>query len=337
MIRVAIDAMGGDDAPVAPVAGAALALSGLPDDVCIQLVGQTAVIQAELTRQSVALSNRLVIVEAPEVVGMGEKPLAAIRGKKNSSIAVALGLQKADKSDAFISAGNTGAVMAGSTLILKLYPGFERPAIGTPFPTYNKVVLVLDAGANVDCSAHELLGFARLGVQYARDVIGKEHPVVGLLNIGEEEEKGNAAAKEAHRLLSESGLNFIGNIEGRDILRGRCERGEFDVVVCDGFVGNIVLKFYESVAKLFHRLVDRELGTEVAGGAAMQRIWKVLDYASYGGAPLLGVQGVVIICHGKSSPEAIAAAVKVAVEAARHQMVQHMHTEFASPAQEAAR
>jgi len=331
-IRVAIDAMGGDDAPVTPVAGAALALQSLPDDVIVQLVGQTAVIEAEIARQKISPSKRLVIVEAPDVIGMAEKPITAVRSKKNSSIAVGLGLQKAGQSDAFISAGNTGACMAASTLILKLYPGFERPAIGTPFPTYSKNILVLDAGANVDCSAQELVGFARLGVQYSRDVFGNPNPAVGLLNIGEEEEKGNAAAKEAHKLLRESGLKFIGNIEGRDILRGRGEGGEFDVVVCDGFVGNILLKFYESVAKLFTKLVDRELGAEVAGGEGFKRIWHTLDYARFGGAPLLGVQGVSIICHGKSSKEAIAAAVKVAVEAARHHFVQHMQTEFAATA-----
>lgn len=330
MIRVAIDAMGGDDAPVSPVAGAALALESLPDDVTIQLVGQTAAIEAELGRQKVPRGPRLVVVEAPEVVGMGEKPIQAVRSKKHSSIAVGLGLQKKGESDAFISAGNTGAVMAASTLILRLYPGFERPAIGTPFPTYDRSVLVLDAGANVDCSAQELVGFARLGVQYARDVFGKENPAVGLLNIGEEEEKGNAAAKEAHKLLSESGLAFVGNIEGRDVLRGRCDRGEFDVVVCDGFVGNIMLKFYESVSKLFHKLVDRELGPEIAHGEGFKRIWSILDYARYGGAPLLGVQGVSIICHGKSTPDAIENAIRVAVDAVRHQLVQHMAREFSA-------
>ena len=328
MIRVAIDAMGGDDAPVTPVAGAALALQRLPEDVIIQLIGQTAVVEAELAKQNVPRSSRLVVVEAPEVIGMGEKPLQALRSKKQSSIAVGLGLQKAKQSDAFISAGNTGACMAASTLILKLYPGFERPAIGTPFPTYNKHVLVLDAGANVDCSAQELVGFARLGMQYSRDVFGCDDPGVGLLNIGEEEEKGNAAAKEAYKLLSESGMRFVGNVEGRDILRGRTERGEFDVVVCDGFVGNVLLKFYESVAKLFHKLVDRELGADIAGGDGFKRIWHILDYARYGGAPLLGVQGVSIICHGRSSDEAIAGAVKVAVEGVRHHLAEHMAKEF---------
>jgi glycerol-3-phosphate acyltransferase PlsX len=337
VIRVAIDAMGGDDAPVSPVAGAALALQNLPDDVSIQLVGQTAAVEAELAKQNVPRGPRLTIVEAPEVIGMGEKPLAAIRSKKNSSIAVGLTLQKKGQSDAFISAGNTGACMAASTLILRLYPGFERPAIGTPFPTYDKSVLVLDAGANVDCSAQELLGFARLGVQYARDVFGKENPGVGLLNIGEEEEKGNAAVKEAHKLLSESNLRFVGNVEGRDILRGRGEHGEFDVIVCDGFVGNVVLKFYESVAKLFHKLVDRELGSEIAGGDGFKRIWHILDYARYGGAPLLGVQGVSIICHGKSSPEAIANAIRVAVDGVRHNLAEHMAREFGVAAEGAAK
>jgi glycerol-3-phosphate acyltransferase PlsX len=337
VIRIAIDAMGGDDAPVSPVAGAALALQNLPSDVAIQLVGQTAVVEAELVKQHVQHSERLSVIEAPDVVGMGEKPLAAIRSKKNSSITVGLTLQKKGQSEAFISAGNTGACMAASTLILKLYPGFERPAIGTPFPTYDKSVLVLDAGANVDCTAQELLGFARLGIQYAKDVFGKDDPAVGLLNIGEEEEKGNAAVKEAHKLLTESNLKFVGNIEGRDILRGRCENGEFDVIVCDGFVGNVVLKFYESVARLFHKLVDRELGSELAGGEGFKRIWSILDYARYGGAPLLGVQGVSIICHGKSSPEAIANAIRVAVDGVRHGLVEHMAREFGVPAEGAAR
>jgi glycerol-3-phosphate acyltransferase PlsX len=184
-------------------------------------------------------------------------------------------------------------------------------------------------GANVDCSAAELVGFAHLGVLYARDVMGRADPAVGLLNIGEEEEKGNAAAKEAFLLLRQSGLPFVGNVEGRHILLGRCEAGDFDVVVCDGFVGNVLLKFYESVERLFHSLVERELGAATAAGDAMTRIWRVLDYAEYGGAPLLGVRGVSIICHGRSSPTAIRNAVKVAADATQHHLVQHMNREFA--------
>jgi glycerol-3-phosphate acyltransferase PlsX len=328
VIRIAIDAMGGDHAPAVPVAGAALALAELPGDIGIQLVGQQRSIERELERTSVDRA-RLQIVDAPEVITMGEKPLQAIRSKRNSSITLGLGLQKAGQSDAFISAGNTGAVMAASTLILRLFDGFERPAIGTPFPTSQQTVLVLDVGANVDCSASELVGFAHLGALYARDVMGRSDPAVGLLNIGEEDEKGNAAAKEAHRLLRESHLKFVGNVEGRHILLGRCEAGEFDVVVCDGFMGNVLLKFYESVERLFRSLVEHELGAATAAGEAMSRIWRRLDYAEIGGAPLLGVRGVSIICHGRSSAEAIRNAVKVAVDAAQHHLVQHMEREFA--------
>jgi glycerol-3-phosphate acyltransferase PlsX len=326
--RIAIDAMGGDHAPAVPVAGAALALGELPGDVAIQLIGQKRSIERELERQALD-GTRIEIVDAPDVIGMGEKPLQAIRSKRNSSIVIGLGLQKAGQSDAFISAGNTGAVMAASTLTLRLYDGFERPAIGTPFPTSRQTVLVLDVGANVDCSAAELVGFAHLGVLYARDVMGRGDPAVGLLNIGEEEEKGNGAAKEAFRLLRQSGLPFVGNVEGRHILLGRCEAGDFDVVVCDGFVGNVLLKFYESVERLFHSLVERELGAATAAGDAMTRIWRVLDYAEYGGAPLLGVRGVSIICHGRSSPTAIRNAIKVAADATQHHLVQHMNREFA--------
>jgi glycerol-3-phosphate acyltransferase PlsX len=326
--RIAIDAMGGDHAPAVPVAGAAMALSELRGDVAIQLIGQKRGIERELERQAVDRA-RIEIVDAPDVIGMGEKPLQAIRSKRNSSIAIGLGLQKAGHSDAFISAGNTGAVMAASTLTLRLYEGFERPAIGTPFPTSRQTVLVLDVGANVDCSAAELVGFAHLGVLYARDVMGRSDPGVGLLNIGEEDEKGNAAAKEAYRLLQQSGLPFVGNVEGRHILLGRCEAGDFDVVVCDGFVGNVLLKFYESVERLFHSLVERELGAATAAGDAMSRIWRVLDYAEYGGAPLLGVRGVSIICHGRSSPTAMRNAIKVAADATQHHLVQHMNRAFA--------
>ncbi len=327
MIRIAIDAMGGDHAPAMPVAGAALALGELPSDVTIQLVGQQRIVERELERHAVD-RTRLELIDAPEAIAMGEKPLQAIRSKRNSSIVIGIGLQKAGKSDAFISAGNTGAVMAGSTLILGLFAGFERPAIGTTFPTSRQSVLVLDAGANVDCTPSELTGFAHLGVLYARDVMGRPNPAVALLNIGEEEEKGNAAAKEAHRLLRASGLPFVGNIEGRHILLGRSEQGDFDVVICDGFVGNVLLKFYESLGRLLHGLVEREMGAAAAGNESMSRIWRALDYAEYGGAPLLGVKGVSIICHGRSTANAIRNAIRLAVDATQHQLVQHMTREF---------
>jgi phosphate acyltransferase len=328
VIRIAIDAMGGDHAPAMPVAGAALALGELPADVTLQLVGEQRIVERELARHAVDRA-RLELIDAPETIAMGEKPLHAIRSKRNSSIAIGLGLQPTGKSDAFISAGNTGAVMAGSTLILGLYAGFERPAIGATFPTSRQSVLVLDVGANVDCTPGELVGFAHLGMLYARDVLGRPNPAVGLLNIGEEDEKGNAAAKEAHQLLRRSGLPFVGNVEGRHILLGRSESGDFDVVVCDGFVGNVLLKFYESMGRLFHALAERELGAAAASNEAMSRIWRALDYSEYGGAPLLGVKGVSIICHGRSTANAIRHAIRLAVEATQHQLVQHMAREFA--------
>ena len=327
MIRVALDAMGGDHAPAAPVTGAAEALAEIADDVVIQLVGQRAAIEREISDQHRG-HERIEIVDAPEVIGMGEKPLQAVRTKRRSSIHVGLELQREGLSHAFISAGNTGAVMAASILILRLHPGFERPAIGTPFPTADHAVLLVDGGANVDCSPQELVGFAHLGVLYARDAMGRADPAVALLNIGEEEEKGNAATKEAHRLLRDSGLKFVGNVEGGDILAGRSAAGPFDVVVCDGFVGNVLLKFYESVPRLFTRLVRRELGEAVAESDAMDRITRILDYAEYGGAPLLGVHGVSIVCHGRSTPGAFRNAIRVAERAARNHLEQDMTREF---------
>src|SRR6266567_8053434 len=232
--------MGGDNAPQVEVEGAVQALRELPPTFRIQLVGRTADIEAALRAHADVDRKRLDVVEAPEVVGMGDKPLAAIRGKPKSSIAVGLGLQKKGKSDAFISAGNTGAVLAAATLLLRLHPGVQRAAIGALFPSAGEPVLVVDAGANVDCDARELVGFAHLGSVYARDVLGRPSPAVGLLNIGEEDEKGNAVVKEAHQLLKQTaGINYIGNIEGREIPVGEARGQRLDVVTCDGFVGNV--------------------------------------------------------------------------------------------------
>src|SRR6266513_5816025 len=218
MIRIALDAMGSDNAPQVEVEGVAEALKELPAEFQIQLVGRKAEIEAALGRVSGMDRTRIEIVDAPEVVGMGDKPLAAVRGKPRSSIAVGLQLQKKGKSEAFISAGNTGAVMAAATLLLRLHPGVQRAAIGALFPSAGQPVLVVDGGANIDCDARELVGFAHLGTVYARDVLGRPNPSIGLLNIGEEDEKGNAVVKEAHQLLKGTpGLNYIGNVEGRDI------------------------------------------------------------------------------------------------------------------------
>ncbi|HZH41543.1 MAG TPA: phosphate acyltransferase PlsX [Gemmatimonadales bacterium] len=328
MIRVALDAMGSDNAPQVEIEGAAQALRELPPTFRVQLVGRTADIEAGLSKAGVSDRSRLEIIEAPEVVGMGEKPLQAIRGKPNSSIAVGLGLQKKKASDAFISAGNTGAVMAASTLLLRLHPGVERPAIGTVFPTAQQPVLLLDAGANVDCDPRELLGFAHLGAVYARDVLGRPHPAVGLLNIGEEDEKGNAVVKEAHQLFkSATNFQYVGNVEGRDIPAGECRGAPLDVVVCDGFVGNIVLKFYESAARVFVSLLKHEI-PDILKRPEMAKVLKVLDYSTYGGAPLLGVKGVSIICHGSSQPKAIRNAIRVAVQMVENEMDRHIDAEL---------
>jgi len=329
VIRVALDAMGGDHAPQVEVEGAAQALRELPPTFRIQLVGRTADIEAALRAHADVDRKRLDIVEAPEVVGMGDKPLAAIRGKPKSSIVVGLTLQKKGESEAFISAGNTGAVMAASTLLLRLTPGVERPAIGTMFPSAKDPVLVLDAGANVDCDARELVGFAHLGTVYARDVMGRPRPNVGLLNIGEEEEKGSAVVKEAYQLLRQgAGIRFVGNVEGRDIPAGEVRGQPIDVVVCDGFVGNVVLKFYEAAARVFIGLLNRE-SPGLIQRPEMAGVLKVLDYATYGGAPLLGVQGVSIICHGSSPARAITNAIGVAVKAVESHVAQDIGAEFA--------
>lgn len=329
MIRIALDAMGSDNAPRVEVEGAAQALRDLPPEFRIQLVGRTADIEAALAATAGVDRSRIDIVEAPEVVGMGEKPLAALRNKPRSSIAVGLALQKKDEAEAFISAGNTGAVMAASTLLLRLHPGVQRAAIGALFPTAGNPVLVLDVGANVDCDARELVGFAHLGAVYARDVLGRAEPAVGLLNIGEEDEKGGAVVKDAHALLKQTpGMRYLGNVEGRDIPAGECRGQPLDVAVCDGFVGNVVLKFYESAARVFVSLMRRE-APDLLQRPEMGKVFTVLDYATYGGAPLLGVRGVVIICHGSSPARAIRNAVRVAVQAVQSHLSEDIAAEFA--------
>ncbi len=336
MARVAVDAMGGDFAPRAPVAGALLALAELPGEHTIQLVGQSGPVEAALAEllagecaPQAAHRHRLTIVDAPDVVAMTDKPSVVVRGKARSSMSVGLRLQAAGDSDAFVSAGNTGAQMAASAFVLGRHEGLVRPAISTLFPTARKPIVVLDSGANVDCSAEELVQFARLGAVYAEDLLGRDDPAVGLLSIGEEPEKGNAAVKEAHQLLlREPDIRFLGNVEGRDIPGGACDRGPIDVVVCDGFVGNVLLKFYESLAPTLMGVFARALHAERETLAAA---FRELDYSEHGGAPLLGVKGVSIISHGKSQPRAIKNAIKVAVRAFESRMTDHIGGRLAPP------
>jgi glycerol-3-phosphate acyltransferase PlsX len=327
LARIALDAMGGDHAPLAPIAGALLALPTLDPAHSIQLVGPTARI-TELLDQLIAGEHaaaaphrhRIEIVEAPDVIEMTDKPSVALRGKPQSSMVVGIRLQAEGKSDAFVSAGNTGAQMAASAFVLKLHAGLKRPAISTIFPTATRPVVVLDSGANMDCSPEELVQFARLGAVYAEDLLGRTNPAVGLVSVGEEEEKGNLAVKEAHQLLKTSGLNFIGNVEGRDIPKGISAHGPIDVVVCDGFTGNVVLKFYEAVVPFLGGLVAKQgVPKEIIGQAFAE-----LDPNVHGGAPLLGVRGVSIIAHGSSSARALKNAIGVAVRAVESRMDEHI-------------
>jgi glycerol-3-phosphate acyltransferase PlsX len=316
--------MGGDFAPTVPVAGAIAALEDLPASCELTLVGREQEIEAALEKHETA-RDRLSIVDAPETIEMNEKPLAAVRGKPGSSIRVGLELQKQGKADAFVSAGNTGATMAASTLLLGLFPGIRRPAIATVFPTASKPVLLLDAGANIDCGHRELCGFAHLGAVFAKVVMKRDDPAIGLLNVGEEEEKGGLAVRDAFELLAEDpSLKFVGNVEGGDILNGKC-----DVIVCDGFVGNVVLKFAESVARMFISALEREVGQDSLDGGVLSRVRGAVDHSETGGAPLLGVKGVSVICHGRSSAFAVKNAINVALQSVESRLSEFVGAELA--------
>lgn len=321
-MRIALDAMGTDLHPRVEVQGAVEALRELPGDFEVLLVGDREVVAAELAAHRDYPADRLDVVHASQVIAPGEAPAAGVRRKQDSSIVVGLTLQREGKADAFVSAGSTGAVMAASLFILRPLPGVDRPAVATLLPTKADPVLMLDAGANVDSKPHHLVQFAHLGVVYARDVLGHAVPRVGLLNIGEEPEKGNELAVETHQLLTESGLEFVGNVEGRDVISGVC-----DVLVTDGFVGNVLLKFYESVAGFVCEVL---MGAPPPDpGKAPSKLWQALDYTTYGGAPLLGVNGVAIICHGGSPPVAIRNAISVAIQSVQTNMVGHIEQQLA--------
>ncbi len=299
--------MGGDFAPGYVVDGAVDALRESGGRFTVLFVGPTEVIQSELrTRQAGDLPCG--ILHAGEVIDMHDGATAALKQKKDSSIAVGITAQKEGRADAFVSAGHTGAVMSASTLILGRIPGISRPTIGAFFPTEaGTTALLLDAGANVDCKPQHLYEFALMGSIYSRKMLGIERPTVGLLSIGEERSKGNSATLEAYDLLQQSSLNFVGNVEGRDILKGTA-----NVIVCDGFTGNIVLKFAESVLGMlksrFRRYAARDIMKKIWVGlmyGTLRKVLKDFDYQEYGGVPLLGVDGVSIIGHGSSTPRAI--------------------------------
>lgn len=320
MFRIALDAMGTDRAPRSEIAGVALALSELPPDFTLTLVGPRAVIEEELLAYPDLDRSRISFAEAAEVIGMDEQPLQAIRKKRHSSIVVGLQLHAAGEADAFISAGNTGALLAGSTVILGLHEGVDRATVGTLLPTLGGRLLFLDSGANLECSARELVNFALLGCIYMKLIHGRESPKVGLLNVGEEEGKGTAIEREAFAALHrDSRLNFIGNIEGRDIAVPHPVHGSIDVVVTDGFVGNVVLKFYESMGTVVHRLMA-EANPALLTAPELEPMRRFLDYSEQGGAPLLGVRGHPIICHGSSTPMAIRNAIRLAIVSAENDL-----------------
>ena len=323
-MRIILDAMGTDQAPRSEVAGAIEALKELDSDVEIVLVGDQETIEAELTGHD-QIPERLSVHHAPDRVTPEESPSKVIRRNPESSLVVGLKLHRDGAGQAFVSAGSTGAIMATSLFTLRPLPGVDRPSVATILPSAGPPVLLLDAGANVDCKPHHLVQFAHLGNIYAQVMMGRSDPRIALLNIGEEPGKGDELTTETYQLLcTEAGLNFVGNVEGRDIIKDVC-----DVVVCDGFVGNAILKFYESVAQFIVGLVEAEQKGKASEGLDLDRVFRVLDYAETGGAPLLGVGGVPVICHGESTPKAIRNALKMAVRAVRSDMVKHSAQEVA--------
>ena len=320
-MRIAVDAMGGDHAPREIVKGAVKAARGLKGVSRIILVGDEQAIRKELALHG-AIPDLIEVMHASDVVAMDEAPAQAVRRKKDSSIGRAVDLVKAGEADAVVSAGNTGAVVVAATLKLRTLAHIERPAIATIMPTANRRAVLVDAGANTDCTPKMLTQFAVMGSVYARVILGQKSPVVGLLSIGGEASKGNEITKETFRMLSDSPLNFCGNVEGHDLFEGHT-----DVVVCDGFVGNVVLKTCESTAKAmahwlkqeFTRTPWRTLGALMLKGA-VRDMKKKTDPELQGGAPLLGAKGVCIITHGSSSYRAIYHAIRVAAESVHHHL-----------------
>lgn len=329
-IRIALDAMGGDYAPQALVQGALLASQAARDEIDLTLVGDEHRIASELGNLENPTPS-FGIEHAPESISMDEHAMEEMKRKKESSIAVGMGLLKDKKVDAFISGGNTGVVMATALFKLGRIEGVSRPAIASCLPSEKGLVVVLDVGANAECRPQNLYQFALMGSIYSSYVLKVKKPKIGLLSIGQEQTKGNELILDTHKLLSGSPLNFVGNVEGRDVLKGTC-----DVVVCDGFVGNIVLKFAESIDGFLVSLVRKRVKESLLFrlGAfllkvSLRDLKKSLDYAEYGGAPLLGVDGVCIICHGESSPKAILNAIKLASNMVRNEVNSHIKEKLA--------
>ncbi len=301
--RIAVDAMGGDYAPESIIAGSLQALEE-NRDIELLLVGR----EEEIKKYYPGGKERCEIIPAAEVIGMNESPAQAIKQKKDSSLVLGAKLVRQGDADSFISAGNTGAMLAASTLLTGRIRGVGRPTIGAPMPTMSGgVCFLFDVGASVDCKPQHLLEYALMSSIFAEEIYGLKNPSVGILNVGEEEKKGNELSQAAYKLLSEANINFAGNVEGGDILKGKV-----DIVICDGFIGNIILKFAESVLGLiknkFKRAAEESFMNKLKIGAArgvMKSAFSDMDYQNQGGVPLLGIKGINIVGHGSSSPLAI--------------------------------
>lgn len=308
-MKIAVDAMGGDNAPSEIIKGCVEAIESLP--VQLLLVGQSDKIKHELKKYKFD-KNKIEIVQASEIIGNDEAPTVAIKKKKDSSIVVGLNLVKQQKAEAFISAGCTGALLTGATVIVGRLKGVERPALGTLIPNKKGFELIIDAGANVDSKPTYLAQFAQMGSIYVENMLNIKSPKVGLVNVGAEKEKGNNLTKEAYPLLENAGVNFIGNIEAREIPMGKA-----DVVVCDAFVGNVILKYSEGFAKALLSIMKAEImkGFTSKIGAvlmkpALKSMMKKMDYTEYGGAPLLGLKGIVVKTHGSADANAVKSTIK---------------------------
>ena len=336
MITIALDAMGSDSAPRPEVEGAILASREF--EVRVLLIGQAPALKTELARHK-KRGAEIEIVPASEVITMGDPPLQAYRKKKDSSMHVAARLVKSGDAAAMVTAGNTGAAMATARFLLGMLPSVDRPALAAPFPTARGgTSVLLDVGANVDSRPAHLVQFAVMGENYYRTIFGTKKPRIGLLSIGEEESKGNELVRETFARLKKTPLNFVGNVEGKEIFAG-----DVDVIVCDGFIGNVALKVSESVAQHIGGMLKKALNSTLSAqvGAmfsrsAFQEFKRQIDYSGYGGAPLLGVRGVTVIGHGRSNANAVKNAIRVATELVRSKVEEKIEAELSVPAVRAA-
>jgi glycerol-3-phosphate acyltransferase PlsX len=326
-MKIAVDAMGGDFAPQLIVEGAVLAAKKY--GVKVVLVGDEDQVSKELSRYPTS-KLPIYIHHAPFVVAMHDSPSTVIRRMKDTSIKVALDLAKEGQVNGVVTAGNSGAAMALAMYILKKLEGVERPAIATIHPTTKGSTVLIDSGGNVDCKPFHLVQFAMMGDAYAKYILGKEEPRIGVLSNGQEEGKGNELTREVHDILSETDLNYVGYVEGRDL-----NSGEVDVIVCDGFVGNVALKTSEGLWETIHAILKWEAQDNVRAkaayflmGRAIHRLQKRLDYDEYGGAPLIGINGNCVICHGSSNAKAIMNAILLASNVAKNKLNEHVIQEL---------